>query len=196
MAGKQKTKRNIKKEVARLFERSFDLQKLNYKKRSMSLKPKSMLVGLGVASGLYIIAFALSYYAMNNNIIPLEGFAKLVWILMIPTTIVGALAWQIAKNRMEYPIRQDVREYMHGLEQKGGTLWKFSPLMDIIGIDDMTTKRALAQSKEGKWEEMDIEDYTDAVFALNNVLEATDNRQFSTVIAEAVLENFGKLETK
>jgi len=194
MAGKQKSKRNLKKEVARLFERSFDLQKLNYKKRSMSLKPKSMLVGLGVAAGLYIAAFALANYAMNNNVIPLEGFAKLVWIMMIPTTIVGALAWQIAKNRMEYPIRQDVREYMHGLEQTGGLLWKFSPLMDIIGIDDMTTKRALAQSKEGKWEDMEIEDYTEAVFALNKALEGTENKQFSTVVAEAVLENFGKLE--
>jgi len=195
MAGKQKSKRNIKKEVARLFERSFDLQKLNYKKRSMSLKPKSMLVGLGVATGIYMVGFAASYYAMDNNIIPLEGFAKLVWIMMIPTTIVGALAWQIAKNRMEYPIRQDVREYMHDLEQQGGLLWKFAPLMDMIGIEDMTTKRALAKSKDGKWEEMEIEDYTEAVFALNNALEGTDNRQFSTVVAEAVLENFGKLDS-
>lgn len=193
MASKPKSKRNVKKEVVRLFERSFDLEKLDYKKRSIPLKPKSALVGLGVATALYVIGFALAYTAMGKNLLPLESFAKLVWILMLPTTILGVFAWQIAKNRMEYPIRQDVREYMNDLEENKGLLWKFSPLMDIVGIDDINTKKALAKSREGKIDDLDIEDYTEAVGKLNQLLIDTESRQFSTVIAESVLENFGKL---
>lgn len=193
MAAKQKNKRNVKKEVARLFEKSFDLEKLDYKKRSVPLKPKSMLVGLGVASALYITGFALAYTAMNNNMMPLESFAKLVWILMIPTTIMGVFAWQLAKNRMEYPIRQDVRAYMNEIEEGKGLLWRFAPLMDIIGIEDLNTKKAIAKSREGKIDDLDIEDYTEAVDKLHKLLVDTESRNFNTVIAESVLENFGKL---
>ena len=193
MAVKPKNKRNVKKEVVRLFEKSFDLELLDYKKRSIPLKPKSALVGLGVATTLYIIAFALAYTAMGKNLLPLEAFAKLVWIMMLPTTILGVFAWQIAKNRMEYPVRQEVREYMNDLEEGKGLLWKFSPLMDIIGIEDINTKKALAKSREGKIDELDIEDYTEAVDKLNKLLITTDAREFSTVIAESVLDNFGKL---
>ena len=193
MAAKPKNKRNVKKEVVRLFERSFDLEKLDYKKRSIPLKPKSMLVGLAVATVLYVIGFSLAYTAMGKNLLPLEAFAKLVWILMLPTTILGVFAWQIAKNRMEYPIRTDVRDYMNEIEDGKGLLWKFAPLMDIIGIEDLNTKKAIAKSREGKIDELDIEDYTEAVGKLNQLLIDTEARRFSTVIAESVLENFGKL---
>jgi len=194
MAGKQKSKRNIKKEVTRLFERSFDLNKLNYKKRSLSTKPKSLLIGIGAASVLYAIGFALAFVAMEKNILPLEEFAKLSWIILIPVTIVGVTAWQISKNRMEYPIRQDILNYMSELEKNGGLLWKFSPLMDVIGIEDTDTKKALAKSNEGKVDELAVEDYTEAVEKINQVLLNTENRLFSNVVAEAILENFGKLQ--
>jgi len=194
MAGKQKSKRNIKKEVMRLFERSFDMDKLNYKKLSLSTKPKSLLIGIGAGTVMYATGFALAYAAMQNNILPLEEFAKLSWIILIPVTIVGVTAWQISKNRMEYPIRQEILKYIAELEKEGGLLWKFSPLMDVIGIEDTNTKKALAKSNEGKFEELAVEDYTEAVNKLNQVLINTDNRQFSTVVAEAILDNFGKLD--
>lgn len=196
MAGKTKTKRNVRKEVIRLFEKSLDLNKLNYKKRSQVLKPKSMLIGLGVAFALYGTAFTLAYWAMNNNILPLEGFAKLVWILMIPTTVLGLFAWQLAKNRMEYPIRQEILGHMGEVEKNGGFLWKFSPLMDIVGIEDTDTKKALAKSREGKVEELAVEDYTEAVFKLHQVLSNSDKRSFPTSTAESILENFGKFDPK
>lgn len=196
MASKTKTKRNVRKEVIRLFEKSLDVEKLNYKKRSQQIKPKSMLVGIAVAFGLYAVGFMAAYMAMGNNILPLEGFAKLVWILIIPTTVLGLFAWQLSKNRMEYPLRQEILAYMSNVEDKGGLIWKFSPLMDIVGIEDTDTKKALAKSREGKVEELAVEDYTDAVSKLYQVLMNSDNRNFSTSMAESVLENFGKLEAK
>lgn len=196
MAGKAKGKRNVRKEVIRLFEKSLELDKLNYKKRSQPIKPKSMLIGVGVAFMLYSIGFGTAYVALGNNVLPLEGFAKLVWIMMIPTTVVGLFAWQLAKNRMEYPIRQEILTYMADVEKNGGLLWKFSPLMDMVGIEDTDTKKALAKSREGKIEELAVEDYTDAVSRLYQVLCNSDNRSFPTSVAESVLENFGKLEMK
>jgi len=191
MAGKQKSKRNIKKEVSRLFDRSFDRDQLNYKKLSMPTKPKSLLFGLGAASAIYAAGFVLAYMAMQNNILPLEQFAKLTWIILIPVTIVGVTTWQISKNRMEYPIRQKILKYMAELEKDGGLLWRFSPLMDIIGIEDGITRKAIAKSSEGKVDELAVEDYTEAVEKLGQVIANTDNREFSTVVAEAILDNFG-----
>ena len=193
MAGKSKTKRNVRKEVVRLFEKSLDLEKLNYKKRSQQIKPKSMLIGVGIAFALYGVGFGLAYLALGNNVLPIEGFAKLVWILMIPTTVIGLLAWQLSKNRMEYPIRQDILAYMEETEKNGGLLWKFSPIMDIVGVEDTDTKKALAKSREGKVDDLAVEDYTDAVTKLYQVIANTDTRSFPTPVAESVLENFGKL---
>ena len=194
MNAKSKTVHNARKEVRRLFEKSLELDKLDYKKRSQPTKPKSILIGLGVAFGLYSIGFAVAYMGLSNNVLPLEGFSKLVWIMMIPTTVIGLFAWQLAKNRMEYPIRQEILKYMQEVENNGGLLWKFSPLMDAIGIEDTDTKRTLAKSREGKVEELAVEDYTDAVSRLHQVLSNTDNRSFPTSVAESVLENFSKME--
>ena len=196
MAGKQKSRRNIKKEVVRLFEKSLDLEKLDYKKRSQRLKPKAMLIGIGVASGLYGVGFLLAYIAMGNNILPIDGFAKLVWIMMIPTTVIGLLAWQLAKNRMEYPIRQEILAYIEDLEKNGGLLWKFSPLIDIVGLEDPDVKKALAKSQQGKADELAVEDYTDTIAKLKLILMNIEAKSFSTVVAESVLENFGKLDLK
>ena len=190
MNEKSKTRRNARKEVRRLFEKYLDLDKLDYKKRGQLINPKSILIGLGVAFGLYSIGFVITYMAMNNNVLSLHGFSKLVWIMMIPTTVLGLFVWQLAKNRMEYPLRQDILKYMQELESNGGLLWKFSPLIDLSGVEDMDTKKALAKSREGKVEELAVEDYTDAVSWLHQVLTNTDNRSFPTSVAESVLENF------
>ena len=190
MNEKSKTRRNARKEVRRLFEKYLDLDKLDYKKRGHLINPKSILIGLGVAFGLYSIGFVITYMAMNNNVLSLHGFSKLVWIMMIPTTVIGLFVWQLAKNRMEYPLRQDILKYMQELESNGGLLWKFSPLIDLSGVEDMDTKKALAKSREGKVEELAVEDYTDAVSWLHQVLTNTDNRSFPTSVAESVLENF------
>ena len=190
MNEKSKTRRNARKEVRRLFEKYLDLDKLDYKKRGHLINPKSILIGLGVAFGLYSIGFVITYMAMNNNVLSLHGFSKLVWIMMIPTTVLGLFVWQLAKNRMEYPLRQDILKYMQELESNGGLLWKFSPLIDLSGVEDMDTKKALAKSREGKVEELAVEDYTDAVSWLHQVLTNTDNRSFPTSVAESVLENF------
>ncbi len=192
MAGK--SKKNSRREVVRLFEKSLDRDKLNYKKLTQPTKPKSMLFGLGIAFGVYGIGFATAYAALNNNILPIDGFAKLVWIMMLPTTMFGLVGWQLSKNRMEQPIRQEILEYITEIEEKGGLIWKFAPLMEMLPVEDIPTKKAIDKSREGKIDELALEDYTDAVACLYKVLSDFDNRTFPTSVAESVLENFGKLE--
>ena len=190
MAAKKSGKRSEKKELLRRFERSFDSARLDYKSQAKMVRPKAMLVGFITAGVLYSVLFFLSYWGMTNNKIPLEGFAKLVWILMIPTTVVGFFVWQLAKNRMEYPLRQAIRAYMTELEQDGGLLWRFLPLLDLAIDPNPDIKKAFTWSEQGKIDKLDIEDYTDAVALLEVLLRASDSRKILPIIVDSVAQNF------
>jgi len=194
MASKQKGKRGIKKEIVRQFERSFDLPKLDYKKRVQPIKPKAMLYGLASGSLLYCIAFGFAYVGVSNNVMPLESFAKFVWIIMVPTTVVGLFVWLLVKNRMEYPIRQDILKYVAELEHNDGLLWRFAPVIDHVDPNDYASKKTFNLSREGKIKDMAVEDYTEVIDKLKDILSNTENRNFDNKIAEEVLENFDKTE--
>jgi len=194
MASKQKGKRGIKKEIVRQFERSFDLSKLDYKKRIQPIKPKAMLYGLGAGSLLYGIAFGFAYLGVSNNVMPLESFAKFVWIIMVPTTVVGLFVWLLVKNRMEYPIRQDILKYVAELEHDDGLLWRFSPVIDYANPNDYASKKIFNLSREGKSKELAVEDYTEVIDKLKNIMNNMENRNFDNKIAEEILVNFDKTE--
>ncbi len=194
MAKKSKTKgqRARKKDILRQFERRIDLRQLNYKRQTKDAKYKAILIGLAAAGLLYGAAYAGGYYGFSNNIISLEAFAKMVWIMMIPTTVVGLFAYLIARNRMEYPLRQKIRRYMDELEADGGLLWRFSPVWEQFDGSAGTTKKALAWSREGKVDQLDIEDYCDAAQDIYRLLIEHDPKQFKDETAEAVARNFAK----
>ena len=147
MAKNQKGNRTAKKEVNRRFEKCFDTKRLDYQAKVKLIKPKSTIIGLGTASGLYMVGFALIYIAMSNNTLPLDVFSKLVWVMMIPTTIVGFFAWQLSRNRLEYPYRQEIREYMSELEKDGGLLWRFAPVLELTDHVGMNVKKASIPEK-------------------------------------------------
>jgi hypothetical protein len=192
MAKRSKNERTAKKEVKRLFERSFDVYRLNYAGRIKKAKPKAILYGLLTAFTVYAMGYAGGYYGFNNNIITLEGFAKLVWIMMVPCIVVGLMTFLISKNRMEYPARMDIREYMTELEEGEGLLWKFFPIWEHY--DGMTgpTKKALAWSQEHRVEKMDLADYTDAIANLYHIINAQDIKSLDNDVVNKVLHNFGK----
>lgn len=194
MAKKPKQDRAAKKEVKRLFDKSFDTYRLNYKARIKPVKPKAILYGVVTAGVIYTLAYAGGYYGFVNNIVPMEGFAKLVWIMMIPSTVIGLLVYAISKNRMEYPIRQDIRDYMTELEIGDGLLWKFFPLWEQYDGSTGATKKALAWSQEKRVEKLDIEDYTEAVANLFHILDSNDLKSMSDTTAENIAKNFGKTE--
>ncbi len=190
MAGKHKAKRSYKKEVLRRFEKNFDANRLDYKKKAKTVKPRAMLTGLLVAGGIYMLGFSFAYWAMSSNSLPLETFAKLVWIMMIPTTIFGFFAWQLSKNRLEYPIRMEIREYMQELEANSGLLWRFLPVMDFSSELAGDIRKAFAWSEQGKVKDLAIEEYTDAVQELADTIFNTDSKNFTPEFASKIEQNF------
>lgn len=192
MLEKEKGKRGIKKEIQRQFEGVYDLRKLDYKTRVKPVRPKAILWGTGVAFTLYGIGFFLSYIGWNNNTLAYEGFAKLVWIMMIPSTVIGTFVFALAKNRMEYPLRQDILKYVAQLEAKSGMLWRFEPLFQKTSVTNVDVKKAFAHSREGQIDKIAVEDYTDAVQAMYSYLLVAENTEFTATIAEEIEGNFRK----
>ncbi|MDH5544535.1 MAG: hypothetical protein OEZ43_03015 [Gammaproteobacteria bacterium] len=192
MAGKKSPRRAQKKEILRRFDDSFDLIQLDLGFEVKRIKPKAMLYGLLTAFTLYGIAFSLTYYAMSNNNLPLDLFSKLVWVIMIPTTIVGFFVWQLSRNRMEYPVRMRIREYIHAIESKGGLLWRFSPLLDLLPTPNPDVKKAFAYSEQDKIEKLDIDDYILAVDTLRELLFDSQSNRFTSQLAEKLEDNFSQ----
>ena len=190
MSDKDKSKRGLKKDIQRQFENAFDVEKLDYKTRSKPIRPKALLWGTGVAFALYGSGFVLAYIGFSNNTLAYDGFAKLVWIMMIPATVIGAFAFALAKNRMEYPLRQDILKYVAQLEQKGGLLWRFQPLYQQSGGTNKDVKNAFSYSEKGQIDQLAVEDYTDAVQAMHGYLLAADNREFNSSTTEDIEANF------
>jgi len=190
MARKHSSINNPKKEVRKLFEKTFDLKRLDYDARIRPLRGRAMVVGAVTAGALYLIAYGLAYTGFSNNILPLESLAKLVWIMMIPTTILGLLVWQLKKNRLEFPVRQDIRMYMETLEKGTGLLWRFKPAWEHMDGNTTTIKKAMDKSEARDVEKLDIEDYCAAVLKLHSLILSHDGKHFPTRIAENVLENF------
>ena len=192
MAKRHRNERAAKKEIRRLFDRSFDVYRLNYKARIKKNKPKAILYGIFTSFTIYSIGYLGGYYGFNNNLIPLEGFAKIVWIFMVPSIVVGLLVFLISKNRMDYPTRVDIREYMTSLEQGDGLLWKFFPLWEHYDGTTGPTKKALAWSQEKRVDKLDLEDYTDAIANLYHLLNERDTKDLDDAMVNKILQNFGK----
>jgi hypothetical protein len=187
---KKPNRRGHKKEILKRFEQSFDLKRLNLAAEIKRIKPKAMLIGLMSAMVLYGVGFAAAYAGMNANAVPLELFAKLVWILMIPTTIIGFFAWQLSRSRMEYPVRMEIREYIQDLEDNGGLLWRFAPLLEADLDQNPDVKKAFAWSAEAKIDQLDIDDYILAVDMLDDILRSTAGKFFTQEMCNRLEENF------
>jgi hypothetical protein len=187
---KKSSRRGQKKEILRRFESSFDLDRLNLSHQVKLIKPKAMIIGLVTAMVLYGLGFAVAYVGMSSNTVPLELFAKLVWILMIPTTIVGFFAWQLSRNRMEYPIRMDIRRYMTELESDGGLLWRFAPIVDDELMRSPEVKKAFSWSADGKIDKLDVDDYVLAIETLDDQLREAPGKYFTQQMLDKLEINF------
>ena len=187
---KKSTRRGQKKEIQRRFDESFDLFQLDLGFEVKRIKPKALVIGLMTASILYSIGFGVAYVAMTNNAVPLELFSKLVWMIMIPTTIVGFFAWALSRNRMEFPVRKRIRQYITEIEADGGLLWRFSPLLEMLSTPNPEAKKAFAYSEQGKIDSLDIDDYILAVDTLRELLQDTQGNRFTSQLVDNIENNF------
>ena len=146
---------------------------------------------MSLAGFLYLAGFALGYYGWQHEAVGYDLFVKLVWILMLPATLVGGVVWLILSQRSVYRIRQDIRTYITAREADGGLLWRFAPMFESLLPEDYTAKRLLQESAQAP-EKMDPEDYARSVQALRRQLGGDDTRSLTSDVATQVYNNLSR----
>lgn len=182
-------KRKIKSGVVNQMEDMFDLKRLDYESRTKPIRNRSKLAGALGALLVYGTGFGGGYLGWQNGLIAYAVFAKLVWILMIPATVIGMFIWLLAANRREYAVRQDVRDYIRELEDGTGLLWRFSPILSELKPDDLVCKEMMTASSQGDLDKMQPEDYAKAVLNLYHHINASSNRRISPETAAVFARN-------
>ncbi len=190
MAGRKKGRRRSKRDVVKQFAQTFDLQRLDYARRLRPAGGKAKLYGVLAAFVLYSAGFGVGYYGWHSQAVDYEVFAKLVWLLMIPATVIGVFCWLLARNRLEYPVRRDITEYMQALEGSRGLLWRYAPLAAELCPDNYACKEVMALSRDGKLAAIAPEDYCRAVQSLYQALQDSGSRAVSSETLEELARNF------
>ncbi|MFQ5470961.1 MAG: hypothetical protein ACE5EH_11765 [Gammaproteobacteria bacterium] len=190
MSVKNKKFRRARKILLSSLDELFDLERLDYQKRTKPLRDKSKLTGVLGAGAIYAVGFGVGYYAWKTGGVSYTNFAKLVWILMIPSSVMGVFFWMLSTNRKEYVVREDIRQYMSELEGDGGLLWRFIPLLSELKPDAHDWKQTLFRSKEGQLSEIAPDEYCAAVYGLYGLLQGNQQRKISAETAQEIEQNF------
>jgi len=192
MALKDKNQRQIRKQILRHLENTFDLERLDYKKRVAPLRHRAILAGVLTAAIVYGLGFGLAYYAWKSGKADYETMAKFAWIFMIPSSVVGAFAYLLTSNRREFGVARDILEHIGQVEGADGMLWRYEPvLLDVQGEDDVV-KRVIGASREGAALALEPEDYANIVHRLHAALESGAGRSISEEAAAAFEVNLAK----
>lgn len=189
MAEKRRNRRQIKKEILGHFERTFDVARLDYEKRAKPIRNRTKLVGVVAAGVVYGLGFAVGLFGWKSGAVDVALFSKLVWIMMVPATVVGFVVWMIVSNRREHPIREEVNGYIRQIEGEDGVLWRYTPILTEFRPDDHASKRVLQRSQEKSFSRIAPEDYGKAVTEIYAILADSGANPLSTEVAEEVAHN-------
>lgn len=189
MTARGKSQRQIRKQLLRHIEDTFDLPRLDYKKRVTPLKHRAKLVGVVAAAIIYGLGFGLAYYAWKGGKADYETFGKFVWIFMIPSSVIGAFAYMLNGNRREFGVAKDIFDHIDVVEGPAGMLWRYEPVLTEIYPDDAVVKQAIAASREGSLAEIEPEDYAGVVHKLRAFLAGGEGRSISDEAVEAFETN-------
>ena len=138
-----------------------DRNALDYAHQVTSLRPKSILVAVLTAFGLYSLIFSVGYYA-----------------------------WQEHNVRRLYAVRQKIKKIVCEHEEPTGMLWKLEPLITELGLGDLTAAQLISLSRERQVENMAVEDYCDLVQRIFSALDNSGQRTIPIAICTAIENNF------
>lgn len=195
MTARGKSQRQIRKQILRHLEDTFDLPRLDYKKRVTPLKHRAKLVGVAVAAIIYGVAFGLAYFAWRTGKTDSETFSKFVWVFMVPSSVFGAFAYMLNGNRREFRVAKDIFEHMDVVEGQTGMLWRYEPILTELFPDDKVVKHVLKSSRECSFAKLEPEDYAKVVRQLYAALESGGGRSISDDAADAFENNLAKVGT-
>jgi len=187
---KQASKRGSRRSIMRSFRDHFDLERLDYKRRIKPHKDWAMIIGLIFAAILYMAFFGLIMYSRSQGMIDDSMVNKIAWMLMVPTSVVGAFAYLITINRREFPIREDIRAHVRQFEGDQGYLWRFEPILQQLELKKISMDNLISASRQNLLAEMAPEDICATVQALHEVLQ-NNGAQASPAAISQVEQNLG-----
>lgn len=185
MSTKGKNQRQLRKQVLRHLESTFDLARLDYKKRVMPQKHRAKLVGVAVAGAVYLLGFGLAYYALKAGTTSSDTFGKFSWIFMLPASVIGAFAYLLSSNRREYMVAKEIIDYMKQLEGRDGLLWRYAPILAELRGDDAVAEQLVERSRHGELAKAEPEDFANLIRGLHETLTSGEGTSLSD---EAVAE--------
>ena len=192
MTVRGKNQRQIRRQILRHLEATFDLPRLDYKERVTPLKHRAKLVGVAAAAVVYGLGFSLAYFAWKNDKTDYETFAKFVWIFMVPSSVVGAFAYMINGNRREFAVAKDIFDHIDVVEGRSGMLWRYEPILRALFPDDELVNQIIESSRKGSLTRLEPEDYAKVVHMLYAVLDSGTGRSISDAAASLFESNLAK----
>lgn len=192
MSAKGKNQRQLRKQVLRHVESTFDLQRLEFKKRVTPQKHRAKLVGVMVAAAAYSVGFGLAYFAWQTGRTEYETFAKFSWIFMLPSSVIGVFAYMLSGNRREYAVAKDIMAHMLALEGAHGLLWRYEPVMRDLLKDDGLAQRLVEASRHGELAGVEPEDYAQLIQRLHEALRSGEGVSLSAEAVDAFEENLAE----
>ncbi len=193
MAEKPKSRRRLQKDILASFEATYDLEAFRFRRRLQPLMASALLRAALTAIIFYSLGFGLGYFSWLRAMINDTVFFKLVWILMIPSTVAALVVWLIMKNRFEYPIRRELNDQIRSIEGNDGMLWRYGPIMDQLAATDLDTKTLVAASRQGDFSAMAPDDYCPAVLRIHETLSGAGEQSLRMDIAAEVAENLDRV---
>ncbi len=187
---RKKSKRRFKRDLVKQLESTFDLERLDYQKKTRPVQGKAILFGVLAAFVIYSLGFAAGYSGWQNQVVDYALFAKMVWLMMIPASVIGVVTWLLVRNRLEYPVRTAMRDYIRSLEGEAGLLWRYLPLLNELAPDNLNCKEMMARSSEGKFDDLHPEDYGKAVSDLIALVRESGSKAISPESMEELEKNF------
>lgn len=187
-------KRHVRKAALEWFAKHVNLSRLDYVRVIRPAKGQAKLIGVGVACTIYFLGFAGGFTGWQNGYVTDEGFARLVWILMIPASVMGSFIWMIFDARRCFPVRREMASYVAHLEAGDGFLWRFAPLLgqaDAKRLKGIAVNDAIQLSRNRRGGEIDPQDYAAMVQVAHQVLVEGDGGSLPIEIARELETNLG-----
>jgi hypothetical protein len=189
IGGEARARRAARKTLQRLLTRSYDVSRFPSFARRRVLAGQAILMGVGGASLIYGVVFSLGWYAQAQGVLDQEIFVKVTWMLMVPASVIGFLAWAIAKGRGEYKLRKESAEYIAEIEGTQGLIWRFAPL---IGTRNARDGEICEKSRQGDIGEREAEEYAEMVRRLFDLTRTEDAGELDIDAVRLVSENFSR----
>lgn len=189
---KGKNQRQLRKQVLRHVESTFDLARLEYKTRVTPQKHRAKLTGVMVAGVAYMLGFGLAFYALKAGTTGYDTFGKFTWIFMLPASVIGVFAYLLSSNRREYTVAKDIIDYMTQLEGHDGLLWRYAPILSELLRGDAIAEQLVERSRHGDLPKAEPEDFANLIHRLHEALTSGEGTSLSDEAVDALERNLAE----